>query len=65
MVSESLVSVSDGQVLVSDFKAETPSLAWRHTLVLIRPDSNKMLKPDFETLYKYAGLVVFGNKSYI
>ena len=35
-------------------------LAPWHTWVLMGPDSNKVLKPDFKA-YKYAGLVVYGN----
>ncbi len=34
---------------------------WRHTWVLMGPVSNKMLKAGFKSLYKYAGLVVYGN----
>ncbi len=33
----------------------------RHTWALMGPDSNKMLKPGFKSLYKYAGLVIYGN----
>ena len=35
---------------------------WRHTWVLMGPDSNKLLKSGFTSLYKYADLVFYGNK---
>ena len=34
----------------------------RHTWVLMGPDSNKMLKPGYKSLYKHAGRVVYENK---
>ena len=37
------------------------SVRW-HTWVLMGPDSNKKLKPDYKSMYKHAGWVVFENK---
>ncbi len=36
----------------------------RHTWVVMGPDLNKMLKPGFKSLYKYACLVVYENNRY-
>ncbi len=33
----------------------------KHAWVQMGPDSNKMLKPGFKSLYKYTGLVVYEN----
>ena len=48
------VTMGDSTLLTRLLCAETH-------LSPVGPDSNKMLKPGFKSLYKYAGLVIYGN----